>query len=74
VGIAASRAEGEMRRFVEETGIPYLAMAMGIIPDDHNQAAAAASCRRRSPSKPATSASRRSSNTSLACVLIDHVP
>ena len=46
MGIVASRAEGEMRRFVEETGIPYLAMAMAmamdIIPDDHNQAAAAA--------------------------------
>ena len=43
-GIAASRAEAEMRRFVEETGIPYLAMPMakGIIPDDHDQAAAAA--------------------------------
>ncbi|MBT5775398.1 MAG: oxalyl-CoA decarboxylase [Dehalococcoidia bacterium] len=43
-GIAASRAEAEMRRFVEETGIPYLAMPMakGIIPDDHEQAAAAA--------------------------------
>ena len=43
-GIAASRAEAEMRRFVEATGIPYLAMPMakGIIPDDHEQAAAAA--------------------------------
>ena len=43
-GIAASRAEAEMRRFVEATGIPYLAMPMakGILPDDHEQAAAAA--------------------------------
>jgi len=43
-GIAASRAEAEMRRFVEATGIPYLAMPMakGIIPDDHDQAASAA--------------------------------
>ncbi len=43
-GIAASRAEDEMRRFVEATGIPYLAMPMakGIIPDNHEQTAAAA--------------------------------
>jgi 2-hydroxyacyl-CoA lyase 1 len=43
-GIASARAEAEMRRFVEATGIPYLAMPMakGIIPDDHEQGAAAA--------------------------------
>ncbi len=43
-GIAASRAEVEMRQFVEKTGIPYLAMPMakGIIPDDHELASAAA--------------------------------
>jgi len=43
-GIAASRAEAEMRQFVEKTGIPYLAMPMakGIIPDDHELASAAA--------------------------------
>ena len=43
-GIAASRAESEMRQFVEKTGIPYLAMPMakGIIPDDHELASAAA--------------------------------
>ena len=43
-GIAYGRAEDEMRRFVEQTGIPYLAMPMakGVIPDDHAQAIAAA--------------------------------
>ena len=43
-GVAWSRAEEEARRFVETTGIPYLAMPMakGIIPDDHEQSAAAA--------------------------------
>ena len=43
-GIAYSRAEQEMRTFVEKTGIPFLAMPMakGVLPDDHPQAAAAA--------------------------------
>ncbi len=43
-GVAYSRAEQEMRTFVEKTGIPYLAMPMakGIIPDTHDQSAAAA--------------------------------
>ncbi len=43
-GVAASRAEAEMRAFVEQTGIPYLSMPMakGVIPDDHDQSAAAA--------------------------------
>ncbi|MEE8338289.1 MAG: thiamine pyrophosphate-binding protein [Dehalococcoidia bacterium] len=43
-GVAWSRAEEEMRRFVEQTGLPYLAMPMakGILPDTHDQAAAAA--------------------------------
>ena len=36
-GISFGRAEAEMRRFVEQTGIPYLAMPMarGVLPDDH---------------------------------------
>ncbi|HJM88752.1 MAG TPA: thiamine pyrophosphate-binding protein [Dehalococcoidia bacterium] len=43
-GVAWSRAEEEARRFVEETGLPYLAMPMagGILPDTHDQSAAAA--------------------------------
>ena len=43
-GVAYSRAEQEMRAFVEKTGLPFLAMPMakGILPDDHPQAAAAA--------------------------------
>ena len=43
-GVAWARAEDEARRFVEETGVPYLAMPMakGIIPDTHEQSAAAA--------------------------------
>lgn len=43
-GVAYSRAEQEMKTFVEKTGIPYLAMPMakGVIPDDHDQSAAAA--------------------------------
>lgn len=43
-GAAWSRAEEEVRAFVEKTGIPYLAMPMakGILPDDHDQLAAAA--------------------------------
>jgi 2-hydroxyacyl-CoA lyase 1 len=43
-GIAYGRAENEIKRFVEATGIPYLAMPMakGLIPDDHDQSVAAA--------------------------------
>ena len=43
-GIAFGRAEEEMQRFVEATGIPFLAMPMakGVLPDDHDQGAAAA--------------------------------
>ena len=43
-GIAYSRAEDEMRRFVEATGIPYLAMPMakGVLPDTHDQLAGSA--------------------------------
>jgi 2-hydroxyacyl-CoA lyase 1 len=43
-GVAWSRAEEEARRFVEATGLPYLAMPMakGILPDTHDQGAAAA--------------------------------
>ena len=43
-GMAFGRAEAEIQRFVEATGIPYLAMPMakGVIPDDHDQSVAAA--------------------------------
>ncbi len=43
-GVTYSRAENEMKTFVERTGIPYLAMPMakGAIPDTHDQSAAAA--------------------------------
>ncbi|MDA1009930.1 MAG: thiamine pyrophosphate-binding protein [Chloroflexi bacterium] len=43
-GVAYARAEQEIRTFVEQTGIPYLAMPMakGLIPDTHDQSAAAA--------------------------------
>ena len=43
-GVAWSRAEEEAKRFVEATGVPYLAMPMakGILPDDHEQSSAAA--------------------------------
>ncbi len=43
-GAAWSRAEEEVRTFVEKTGIPYLPMPMakGVVPDDHDQLAAAA--------------------------------
>ena len=42
--MAWARAEDEAQRFVEATGVPYLAMPMakGILPDTHDQAAAAA--------------------------------
>jgi oxalyl-CoA decarboxylase len=43
-GAAYTRAEGEIRRFVEATGIPFLPMSMakGLLPDDHPQSVAAA--------------------------------
>ncbi|MCC6387697.1 MAG: oxalyl-CoA decarboxylase [Dehalococcoidia bacterium] len=43
-GAAYSRAEDEVRKFVETTGLPYLAspMGKGVIPDDHPQSIAAA--------------------------------
>jgi 2-hydroxyacyl-CoA lyase 1 len=43
-GAAYSRAEDEVRRFVEATGLPYLAspMGKGVLPDDHSQSVAAA--------------------------------
>jgi oxalyl-CoA decarboxylase len=43
-GAAYSRAEDEIRRFVEATGIPFLPMsiAKGLLPDDHPQSVAAA--------------------------------
>jgi 2-hydroxyacyl-CoA lyase 1 len=43
-GVALSRAEQEMRAFIDKTGLPFLSMPMakGIIPDNHEKAAAAA--------------------------------
>jgi oxalyl-CoA decarboxylase len=43
-GAAYSRADEEIRRFVEATGIPFLPMSMakGLLPDDHPQSVAAA--------------------------------
>ena len=43
-GAAYARAENEIRRFVEATGIPFLPMSMakGLLPDDHPQSVAAA--------------------------------
>jgi 2-hydroxyacyl-CoA lyase 1 len=43
-GVAYAQADEEIRKFVEATGIPYLAMPMakGLIPDDHDQSVAAA--------------------------------
>ncbi len=43
-GAAYSRAENEIRRFVELTGIPFLPMSMakGVLPDSHPQSVAAA--------------------------------
>jgi oxalyl-CoA decarboxylase len=43
-GAAYGRAEGEVRQFVEATGIPFLPMSMakGLLPDDHPQSVAAA--------------------------------
>ncbi len=43
-GAAYSRADDEIREFVEATGIPFLPMSMakGLLPDSHPQSAAAA--------------------------------
>ncbi|QUR65870.1 oxalyl-CoA decarboxylase [Mycobacterium spongiae] len=43
-GAAYARAEDEIRRFVEATGIPFLPMSMakGLLPDSHPQSVAAA--------------------------------
>jgi oxalyl-CoA decarboxylase len=43
-GAAYAQADGEIRAFVERTGIPYLPMSMakGLLPDTHEQSAAAA--------------------------------
>ncbi|MFZ1176662.1 MAG: oxalyl-CoA decarboxylase [Mycobacterium sp.] len=43
-GAAYSQADGEIRKFVEATGIPFLPMSMakGLLPDSHPQSAAAA--------------------------------
>jgi oxalyl-CoA decarboxylase len=43
-GAAYARAEDEIRKFVETTGIPFLPMSMakGLLPDDHPQSVAAA--------------------------------
>ena len=43
-GAAYSRADAEIRAFVEKTGIPYLPMSMakGLLPDTHPQSASAA--------------------------------
>jgi oxalyl-CoA decarboxylase len=43
-GAAYARADEEIRKFLETTGIPFLPMSMakGLLPDDHPQSAAAA--------------------------------
>ncbi|MCW3017671.1 MAG: oxcA, partial [Solirubrobacterales bacterium] len=43
-GAAYARADGEIRTFLESTGLPYLPMSMakGLLPDDHPQSAASA--------------------------------
>ncbi|WP_455598467.1 oxalyl-CoA decarboxylase [Cloacibacillus sp.] len=43
-GAAYAQADGDIRAFIEKTGIPFLPMSMakGILPDDHPQSAAAA--------------------------------
>jgi oxalyl-CoA decarboxylase len=43
-GAAYAQAEGEVRTFLESTGLPYLPMSMakGLLPDDHPQSAASA--------------------------------
>jgi oxalyl-CoA decarboxylase len=43
-GAAYARADGEIRAFIETTGIPFLPMSMakGLLPDEHPQSVAAA--------------------------------
>lgn len=43
-GAAYAQADDEIRRFIEETGAPFLPMSMakGLLPDDHPQSVAAA--------------------------------
>jgi len=43
-GAAYAQADGDIRSFIETTGIPFLPMSMakGLLPDDHPQSAAAA--------------------------------
>ncbi len=43
-GAAYAQADGAIRKFVEDTGIPFLPMSMakGLLPDSHRQSAAAA--------------------------------
>jgi 2-hydroxyacyl-CoA lyase 1 len=43
-GVAYARAENEVRRFVESSGLPFLAspMGKGVVPDDHKQSVASA--------------------------------
>lgn len=43
-GAAYSQSEGQLKEFVEKTGIPFLPMSMakGLLPDDHPQCAASA--------------------------------
>ncbi|MDG4667047.1 oxalyl-CoA decarboxylase [Mycobacterium sp. 236(2023)] len=43
-GAAYARADDEIRRFIESTGLPFLPMSMakGLLPDDHPQSVAAA--------------------------------
>ena len=43
-GAAYSQAEGQLKEFIEKTGIPFLPMSMakGLLPDDHPQCAASA--------------------------------
>ncbi|HEY2105474.1 MAG TPA: oxalyl-CoA decarboxylase [Candidatus Binataceae bacterium] len=43
-GAAYAQADADIRRFIEQTGIPFLPMSMakGLLPDDHPQSAAAA--------------------------------
>jgi oxalyl-CoA decarboxylase len=43
-GAAYAQADGDIRAFIESTGVPFLPMSMakGVLPDDHPQSAAAA--------------------------------
>jgi oxalyl-CoA decarboxylase len=43
-GAAYAQADADIRKFIEQTGIPFLPMSMakGLLPDDHPQSAAAA--------------------------------